>query len=199
MLFYNFVIFLYWLSIHIVSLFNDKAHKWVSGRKNSFQNIKKTLQERNINGNIIWFHCASLGEFEQGRPVIESLKKANPGIKIVLTFFSPSGYEIRKEYDGADAVFYLPADFKRNAKKFIEIVKPKTAVFVKYEFWLNYLSELKKQNIPTYLISAVFRPEQHFFKWYGQIFFKALKSYKKIFSTRNCPFSSLLNRCQKST
>jgi 3-deoxy-D-manno-octulosonic-acid transferase len=112
---------------------------------------------------------------------MEALKKANPSIKIMLTFFSPSGYEIRKDYTGADAVFYLPIDFSRYAKRFITLVNPSAAVFVKYEFWLNYLNELKRQKIPVYLISAVFRPEQHFFKFYGRIFFIALKSYKKIF------------------
>jgi 3-deoxy-D-manno-octulosonic-acid transferase len=165
----------------MASLFNEKARKWVSGRKNIFYTIKKTLQEKNITGNIIWFHCASLGEFEQGRPVIEGFKKSNPNTKIVLTFFSPSGYEIRENYEYADAVFYLPLDFKSNAQQFIKLIKPKAAIFIKYEFWLNYIAELNNQNIPIYLISAVFRPEQHFFKWYGNIFFKALKSYKKIF------------------
>ncbi|MEO8761129.1 MAG: glycosyltransferase N-terminal domain-containing protein [Bacteroidia bacterium] len=181
MLFYNFTLFIYWCAVHIASLFNEKAKLWVAGRKNSFPTIKKTLIEKDISGNIIWFHCASLGEFEQGRPVIESIKKTNSQQKIVLTFFSPSGYEIRKNYEFADAVFYLPLDFKSNAKKFIHLIKPTTAIFVKYEFWLNYLNQLKKQNIPTYLISATFRPDQHFFKWYGGIFFKVLKSYKKIF------------------
>lgn len=181
MLFYNFVIFLYWFGLHIASLFNSKANKWVSGRKNSLKNIERTLVEKNIQNNVIWFHCASLGEFEQGRPVIESYKKTNPDTKIVLTFFSPSGYEIRKNYEFAEAVFYLPIDFKSNAVQFIKLINPKAVVFIKYEFWLNYLAELKKQKIPTYLISAVFRPNQHFFKWYGSIFFKALKSYKKIF------------------
>ena len=181
MLFYNFTIFLYWCVIHIASLFNEKARKWVSGRKNIFSTIKKTLEEKKIDGNVIWFHCASLGEFEQGRPVIEGLKTQNPNAKIVLTFFSPSGYEIRKEYEFADAVFYLPADFKSNAKQFVKLINPKAAIFVKYEFWLNYIAELNNQNIPIYLISAVFRPQQHFFKWYGASFFKALKTYKKIF------------------
>jgi len=181
MLLYNFGIFLYWCCIHIASLFNEKAKKWVSGRKNSFRNMEKILQEKNINDNIIWFHCASLGEFEQGRPVIEALKKSKPDMKIVLTFFSPSGYDIRKNYEFADAVFYLPIDLKNNAKQFIKLIKPKAVVFVKYEFWLNYLAELKKQNIPTYLISAVFRPEQHFFKWYGQLFFNSLLAYTKLF------------------
>src|ERR1035437_1430915 len=165
---YNLVIFFYWSSIQIASLFNAKANLWVRGRKNIFKHIEHTLKEKKIdkNSNTIWFHCASLGEFEQGRPVIENLKAHTKEIKIILTFFSPSGYEIRKNYGYADAVFYLPIDFPSNTKKFISIVNPKTAVFVKYEFWLNYMAELKKQNIPTYLISAVFRKKQHFFKRY---------------------------------
>ncbi|MBS1647989.1 MAG: 3-deoxy-D-manno-octulosonic acid transferase [Bacteroidetes bacterium] len=143
--------------------------------------MQKTIQEKNISGCVVWFHCASLGEFEQGRPVIEQLKKENPEKKIVLTFFSPSGYEIRKDYEWADAVFYLPLDTKKNAKKFITLVKPQQVVFVKYEFWLHYLKELKKQQIATYLISAVFREQQHFFKWYGRIFFTSLTWYQTIF------------------
>ena len=180
---YNLVVFIYWSSIHIASLFHAKAKLWVRGRKNIFERIENTLKEKKIdkNSNIIWFHCASLGEFEQGRPVIEKLKAENKELKIVLTFFSPSGYEIRKDYEYADAVFYMPIDFPGNAKKFISIVKPSTAVFVKYEFWLNYTTELKKQNIPTYLISAVFRKNQHFFKSYGKLFLNSLFGYKKIF------------------
>lgn len=181
MLFYNFTLFIYWLVIHVASLFNDKAKKWVAGRKDIFTYIKKTLQDKHINGNIIWVHCASLGEFEQGRPAIETIKKNNPQQKIVLTFFSPSGYEIRKDYKFADAVFYLPLDIKSNVNEFLAIIKPIKAIFIKYEFWLNYLNELKHKNIPTYLISATFRPNQHFFKWYGLIFFNALKNYTKIF------------------
>ena len=180
---YNLVIFFYWSSIQIASLFNAKANLWVRGRKNIFKHIEHTLKEKKIdkNSNTIWFHCASLGEFEQGRPVIENLKAHTKEIKIILTFFSPSGYEIRKNYGYADAVFYLPIDFPSNTKKFISIVNPKTAVFVKYEFWLNYMAELKKQNIPTYLISAVFRKKQHFFKRYGKLFLNSLKTYQKIF------------------
>ncbi|MGZ3865759.1 MAG: 3-deoxy-D-manno-octulosonic acid transferase, partial [Bacteroidia bacterium] len=172
MLLYNLGVFLYWSFLNIASLFHPKAKLWVRGRKNIFERIETRLKEKKISGSshIIWFHCASLGEFEQGRPVIEKLKADNKEVRIVLTFFSPSGYEIRKDYEFADAVFYLPIDFKTNVKKFLAVVKPTTAVFVKYEFWLNYLAELKAQNIPTYLISAVFRKDQHFFKGYGKIF-----------------------------
>lgn len=181
MLFYNIGIFFYTLFIRFASLFNPKAKLWVNGRKGIFDRIEKTLRDKNISGDAYWFHCASLGEFEQGRPVIEALKKQDSSVKIILTFFSPSGYEIRKDYSFADAVFYLPPDFKSNAEKFISMIKPKAAVFVKYEFWLNYLLTLHQKNIPAYLISAVFRPRQQFFKWYGKIFLNTLKDYKKIF------------------
>ncbi|MGZ3862784.1 MAG: 3-deoxy-D-manno-octulosonic acid transferase [Bacteroidia bacterium] len=191
---YNLGVFLYWSFLNIASLFHQKAKLWVRGRKNIFGYIEARLNEKNISGssNIIWFHCASLGEFEQGRPVIEKLKAENKDVKIVLTFFSPSGYEIRKDYELADAVFYLPIDFSSNVRRFISLVKPTTVVFVKYEFWLNYLSELKKQNIPTYLISAVFRKNQHFFKGYGKIFLNSLDTYKKIFVQDENSLSLLL-------
>jgi 3-deoxy-D-manno-octulosonic-acid transferase len=180
---YNLVVYMYWGSIKTASLFNAKAKLWVRGRRDIFTNIKSKLEQKGIlnNENIVWFHCASLGEFEQGRPVIENLKANNKEVKIVLTFFSPSGYEIRKDYELADAVFYLPIDVSSNAKEFISLIKPHAAVFVKYEFWLNYLAELKNKNIPTYLISAVFRRKQHFFKNYGKLFLDSLSGYKKIF------------------
>lgn len=180
MWFYNCGIFFYYCIIRTAALFNPKAKLWVAGRKNIFERIEKTLAEKIKPGDkVLWFHCASLGEFEQGRPVLEKLKQH--GFKIVLTFFSPSGYEIRKNYEHADAVFYLPPDFKTNAKKFISLVKPAAALFVKYEFWLNYLAELENKKIPVYLVSGVFRPNQHFFKWYGKNFFKAIKGFKILF------------------
>ncbi|HWY37990.1 MAG TPA: glycosyltransferase N-terminal domain-containing protein [Bacteroidia bacterium] len=189
---YNLVVFLYVGMIHVASLFNSKAKLWVAGRKNIFPYIESELQKKIPGGSeIIWFHCASLGEFEQGRPVIEKIKEQNKKVKIVLTFFSPSGYEIRKNYELADAIFYLPIDLPSNTKKFISILKPGAAVFVKYEFWLNYLAELKKQNIPVYLISAVFRKNQHFFKGYGKIFLRSLHTYKKIFLQDENSFSLL--------
>ena len=129
----------------------------------------------------IWVHCASLGEFEQGRPVIELIKEKVPGYRIVVTFFSPSGYEIRKNWPGADLICYLPADTRGNAVKFIEIVKPSFVLFVKYEFWNNYITELNKREIPLFLISAIFRPDQHFFKWYGSFFRNILKKFTHIF------------------
>jgi 3-deoxy-D-manno-octulosonic-acid transferase len=132
--------------------------------------------------SAIWFHCASLGEFEQGRPVLEQIKHDHPNQKIVLTFFSPSGYEVQKNYSFADLVMYLPLDTASNAHYFLNILKPKIAVFVKYEFWLNYLFALEKKHIPTFLISTVIKKHQSFFKWYGGNFRKALATYKTIFT-----------------
>ena len=175
---YDIAIFFYQLVIRTFASFNPKAKKWVEGRKGIFDKISS---EVNPNEQIVWFHCASLGEFEQGRPVIENLKSQISNLKILLTFFSPSGYEIRKNYEHADYVFYLPLDTDANAKKFIDLVNPKTAFFVKYEFWHHYISELKKRNIPLFVISANFRPEQHFFKWYGRWFTKMLKNTSHIF------------------
>jgi 3-deoxy-D-manno-octulosonic-acid transferase len=180
---YNLVVFLYGAMIRLGAPFHKKANLWVQGRRNIFSRINKTLREKRIDqfSKKIWFHCASLGEFEQGRPVIEKLKKDHPEVKVILTFFSPSGYEIRKDYASADAVFYLPLDLPGNVNKFLDLVKPDAAVFVKYEFWLNYLAQLRERNIPTYLVSAVFRSDQHFFKWYGKSFFTTLGYYRRIF------------------
>jgi 3-deoxy-D-manno-octulosonic-acid transferase len=176
---YNIGILCYGLAISIASLFNEKAKKWKSGRKDIFSKLQKTFS--GVKEPIAWFHCSSLGEFEQGRPVIEAFRQQKPNYKILLTFFSPSGYEIRKNYPGADFIFYLPLDTPSNAKRFVQIVKPKFSVFVKYEFWFNYLQELHKANIPVYLISAKFRADQYFFKGYASWFRTQLKEYKKIF------------------
>ena len=180
--------FLYNLSIHalqigltLASPFNSKAKLWVDGRKNWKEKLKHQANVDNLK-NAIWFHCASLGEFEQGRPVLEKLKKESPQQKIVLTFFSPSGFEIQKNYPFADAVFYLPADTASNAKYFLETLNPIAAVFVKYEFWLNYLFALDKRHIPTFLISTVIKKHQSFFKWYGGNFRKALATYHTIYT-----------------
>jgi len=159
---YNISIQIFVIAARISALFNNKAQLWHKGRKNIFKQLSEAIQEEK---NIVWFHCASLGEFEQGKPIIETYKQKYPTHKILLTFFSPSGYEIRKNYKGADWVFYLPADTKANAKRFISIVRPIKTVFVKYEFWFNYMTELKKQNIPFYSVSSVFRKEQVFFKY----------------------------------
>lgn len=176
---YNIFLVLYALGIRVTSLFNEKARKWLRGRKDIFRQLADAMQGKDV--QRIWVHCASLGEFEQGRPVIEAIKAQYPGYKIVLTFFSPSGYEIRKDYDGADYVFYLPMDGAGNAKRFIELVNPSLAIFVKYEFWYHYLNQLKKQDVPTVLISAAFRSSQPFFKGYGGLFRKILKSFAYIF------------------
>jgi 3-deoxy-D-manno-octulosonic-acid transferase len=175
---YNLSIFFYSLLIHCSGLFNKKAGLWIDGRKNIFAKIKNTLGSNDL---IAWFHCASLGEFEQGMPVIEQLRKLHPEYKILLTFFSPSGFEVRKNYDGADYIFYLPLDTHGNAKRFIEIVNPSIVFFIKYEFWFNYIRNLKKKNIPFFVISANFRHGQHFFKWYGGWFRKQLRSFTHIF------------------
>jgi 3-deoxy-D-manno-octulosonic-acid transferase len=174
----------YVLIIRLASLFQLKARLWVKGRKNIFERIDLVLKEAKIDPTkqkIAWFHCASLGEFEQGRPVIEAYRQHFPEHKIFLTFFSPSGYEVRKTYTGADFIFYLPADTRRQARKFLSLVKPCIAIFVKYEFWFNYLNELKKSGVPTFVISAIFRPTQHFFKWYGEWQRTALGKLDHIF------------------
>lgn len=181
---YNLSIYSYIFYIRVGSLFNAKAKLMIAGRKNIFENIYSQLKNSNLrtpDSPLIWFHCASLGEFEQGRPLMEKLKLQQPDVKILLTFFSPSGYEIRKNYSGADFIFYLPMDTPSNAKKFMEIVNPQKVFFVKYEFWFNYLSELKNKNIPTYLVSGIFREDHHFFKNTGAWFRKQLSSFTHFF------------------
>jgi 3-deoxy-D-manno-octulosonic-acid transferase len=169
---YNVGIWLYKIGIAIASLFNKKARLWLNGRKNIFKRLESVINQEN---NIAWFHCASLGEFEQGRPVLEKFRNDYKNYKILLTFFSPSGFEVRKNYEFADYVFYLPIDTVKNAKRFINIVNPRIALFVKYEFWFNYLKVLNKKEIPIIVFSAIFRKNQHFFKWYGAWFRKALR------------------------
>jgi 3-deoxy-D-manno-octulosonic-acid transferase len=178
MLLYDASIRAYTGVIGIAALFNPKAALWVKGRKNIWQELANSCKGH---ANIVWFHCASLGEFEQGRPVIEAFRSDFPEHKILLTFFSPSGYEVRKNYSGVDFVFYLPADTIANAKHFMQIVNPVLAVFVKYEFWFNYLKVLKFNKIPVLVISSVFRPQQHFFKWYGSFFRKGLQHISWFF------------------
>jgi 3-deoxy-D-manno-octulosonic-acid transferase len=180
MFLYNLVIHLYGMVIRLASLNKLKAKQWVNGRKNWREELTKKISALNSEPTL-WVHCASYGEFEQGRPVIEAIKKQYPRYKIVLSFFSPSGYEVFKDWSGADVICYLPLDTKRNAKDFINIVKPKASVFIKYEFWLNFLFELQKQNIPTYLVSAVFKPHHPFFKWYGGIFRRSLTTFNMLF------------------
>jgi 3-deoxy-D-manno-octulosonic-acid transferase len=177
---YSFAIHCYHLLLVAASLFNKKARLWVDGRKNIFDRLSSEVNAFG-SSRIVWFHCASLGEFEQGRPLIEKFKLLFPESRILLTFFSPSGYEVRKNYRGADLVFYLPIDSPSNAKRFIEIVNPKAAFFVKYEFWFNYLSELKERNVPVYLVSGIFRKDQHFFKPYGGWFREQLNSFSHFY------------------
>jgi 3-deoxy-D-manno-octulosonic-acid transferase len=181
-LLYNTGIHLYTAAIRVAAMFNPKAKLWVEGRRNLFEKMEQTISSGEP---LIWFHAASLGEFEQGRPVIEDIRKKFPQHKILLTFFSPSGYEIRKNYAGADYIFYLPADTRANVRRFLAIAKPQMAFFIKYEYWLNFLNALQINNIPTYLFSAIFRPDQIFFRWYGALFLNALKSYKHIFVQNN--------------
>lgn len=161
---YNFFIMLYVSAVHIVALFSKKVNKMVKGEKEAFAVLAERIDPE---AKYLWVHAASLGEFEQGRPLIEEIRKNHPEYRILLTFFSPSGYEVRKDYKEADVVCYLPLDTPRNAKRFIELAHPFKAFFIKYEFWKNYLCELKKRGIPVYSVSSVFRPQQIFFRWYG--------------------------------
>ena len=164
--------------IKVIALFNPKIKLFVNGRKNVWDKLKQHIQPST---KTIWVHCASLGEFEQGLPILESLKKHYVSHKIVLTFFSPSGYEVKKNSNAADIICYLPLDTKKNARNFIKIVQPDFAIFVKYEFWPNYLSELHNQNISTYLVSGIFRKEQLFFKWHGKWMRKSLHTFAHFF------------------
>jgi 3-deoxy-D-manno-octulosonic-acid transferase len=178
-LFYNLSITIFSLLIRLAAPFNIKARQIREGRKQSFDKLEKIKHDK----PLIWVHCASLGEFEQGRPVIEAIRKQHPEYRILLTFFSPSGYEIRKNYDQADYICYLPADTPENARKLISLAKPQMAFFVKYEFWHHYIGELKKQNIPLYLFSAIFRENQLFFKnspW-GKWYRKMLLGFRHFF------------------
>lgn len=175
---YNFIITIADFFLKIIALFNPKMKLFVSGRKTVFDTL---AQKINASDKTIWFHAASLGEYEQGLPVIEKIKEKHPSHKIVLTFFSPSGYEVRKNNFVADATVYLPMDTKKNAQEFLKLVHPEMAFFIKYEYWPNYLHELKKLNTPTYLISGIFRENQMFFKWYGLFYRNALNTFTHFF------------------
>lgn len=176
-LIYNIGVRLYGLGILMASWFLPKAKLWVNGRKTIYTDLKKLEKRTEI---LIWVHCASLGEFEQARPLIEKIK-AECNALVLLSFFSPSGFEIRKNYALADAVVYMPLDTPQNAKKFIESIKPDAVYFIKYEFWLNHLNELKSRNIPSFLVSGLFRKKQPFFKWYGYYFRKSLSAFNHFF------------------
>lgn len=188
---YNLFLIFYKIGIQVASLKSNKAKLWLTGRGNIFAKLEQWRSQLPEDQKIIWMHCASLGEFEQGRPLIEKLKENSIDNKIILTFFSPSGYEVRKNYTQVDGVFYLPMDSKMNAQKFITILKPTFVLWVKYEYWFYYLIELKKKNIPVILISAVFRTSQPFFKWYGKMWKQMLSSFDKIF-VQNSESVSLL-------
>lgn len=166
------------LGIAIASLFNEKVKKMWRGEREA---IKTLRQKVDPNAQYVWFHAASLGEFEQGRPLMERIRKQHPEYKILLTFFSPSGYEVRKDYEGADIITYMPIDTIRNAQRFLRAVRPVMAFFIKYEFWYNYLHILKHRNVPTYSVSSIFRPGQIFFKWYGVHYKHVLNCFTKFF------------------
>ena len=178
-IFYTFGIRLYGLGIRIASLFSEKAKLWVNGRKHLFERMQSLLPPDSR--KCVWIHASSMGEFEQARPVIELIHSSFPDCRIVVTFFSPSGYEIRKNYDLADAVLYMPLDTPRNARRFLDMVKPQVALFVKYDFWFNTLAELKRRNVPTFIFSTIFRPSQYFFKWYGRWFRRQLGAFTHFF------------------
>lgn len=175
---YNIGIVTYQAGVAIAALWHKKARLWKDGRKNLFERMHQSIDPT---APIIWIHVASLGEFEQGRPIIEKIKAEKPEYKILLTFFSPSGYEIRKNYQVADYIFYLPLDTKANARKFLDIVKPQMAIFVKYEYWINMLAELKERGIQTYIISAIFRENSIFFRPLGGLWRSALKTFNTLF------------------
>ena len=179
---YDLAIHVFTFVIRLAALFNHKARLWVMGRKRWRERlVLEPFIVHRSSFKILWIHAASLGEFEQGRPIIEAFRERFPHWKIVLTFFSPSGYEIRKNYPHADLVCYLPADTRQNAPDFLNLIQPDLAIFIKYEFWANYLFELKKRDVPTLLVSALFRPSQPFFKWYGGLWREMLGCFSHIF------------------
>lgn len=175
---YDLIMKLYAGAIRLVGMKNEKARLWHEGRKDLFERMRAKIDPKD---RVVWIHVASLGEFEQGRPIIEELRRTHPEYKILLTFFSPSGYEIRKNYAGADYIFYLPIDTRRNARQFLDIVHPEVAIFVKYEFWLNMLYELRRRRVRTFVISAIFRRNSIFFRFYGGPWREALESFELLF------------------
>lgn len=189
--FYHIFLFCYNSGIRLASCWNAKARLWVDGRKNIFERLKASVEKGE--GPIVWIHSSSLGEFEQGKPVLECLKTTYPNHRILLTFFSPSGYEIRKNYDGADMIFYLPLDGPIRSRKFLDIVKPSMAIFIKYESWFYYLNGLKKRGTPTLLISAIFTPKQNFFGPLGGFLRTLLESYTHLF-VQDAPSAAILQK-----
>lgn len=187
---YNIVIYIYLIGVAIASCFNKKVKKMWAGER---QALKVLREKVDPNARYIWFHAASLGEFEQGRPLMEYLRKTHPEYKILLTFFSPSGYEVRKNYEGADIICYLPLDTIRNARRFLRSIKPVMAFFIKYEFWYNYLHILQHRGVPTYSVSSIFRPDQIFFQWYGKGYGRVLKCFTHFF-VQNIESKNLLGK-----
>jgi 3-deoxy-D-manno-octulosonic-acid transferase len=175
---YNLIIYIYLWGVAVYSRFNEKVRKMWRGERAAFGVLKEKVDPQ---AKYVWFHAASLGEFEQGRPLMERLRKEHPEYKILLTFFSPSGYEVRKNYEGADIICYLPLDTPINAIRFLRLVRPVMAFFIKYEFWYNYLHILKHRNVPVYSVSSIFRPDQVFFKWYGRQYGRVLNCFTHFF------------------
>ena len=175
---YNLIIYLYLLGVAITSIFNEKVRKMWRGERDAIRVLRQKIDPQ---AKYVWFHAASLGEFEQGRPLIEQLRKDHPEYKILLTFFSPSGYEVRKNYEGADIICYLPLDTITNARRFLRTIRPVMAFFIKYEFWYNYLHILRHRGIPVYSVSSIFRPGQVFFRWYGRQYAHVLKCFSRFY------------------
>ncbi len=175
---YNLIIYLYLLGVAVYSRFNEKVRKMWRGERDAFRVLREKVDPE---ARYVWFHAASLGEFEQGRPLMEQLRRDHPELKILLTFFSPSGYEVRKNYEGADIICYLPLDTIRNARRFLRLIRPEMAFFIKYEFWYNYLHILKHRGVPTYSVSSIFRDGQVFFRWYGRQYGRVLKCFTRFY------------------
>lgn len=175
---YNIVMYLYMLGVAVCSLFSEKVRKMWKGERAAFGELRRKVDP---NARYVWFHAASLGEFEQGRPLMEQMRAMHPEYKILLTFFSPSGYEVRKNYEGADIICYLPLDTVLNARRFLRIIRPEMAFFIKYEFWYNYLHILKHRNVPVYSVSSIFREGQVFFRWYGRQYGRVLNCFTHFF------------------
>ena len=186
---YNIIMYAIQLGVAIASLFNEKVRKMWRGEREAFRILKEQVDP---NAQYVWFHAASLGEFEQGRPIIERLRQEYSEYKILLTFYSPSGYEVRKNYQGADIICYMPIDTVTNARRFLRLVRPCMAFFIKYEFWYNFLHILKHRNVPTYSVSSIFRPNQVFFRWYGKNYGRVLRCFTKFF-VQNEQSKELLN------
>ena len=175
---YNIIIYIYQLGVVIASLFNEKVRKMWRGEREAIRILKEKVDP---NARYVWFHAASLGEFEQGRPLMEQLRRDHPEYKILLTFFSPSGYEVRKNYEGADIICYLPLDTITNARRFLRTIRPVKAFFIKYEFWYNYLHILSHRGVPVYSVSSIFRPGQVFFRWYGRQYAHVLRCFTRFY------------------